>query len=676
MIRLPSVQNDSDAFAFGGGTDIASPALRVPPGSVIESQNYEPDSEGGYSRPKGYERFDGRTSPSSATYFDLACTLTTVPAAGAAVTIGAATALFVSAVDGGCILTGVVGTIPASTTMTSGGSIGTTAASIFLTTPITPSIEAQRLVDSAEVYRALISPPTGSGAVRGVCLYAGVVYAFRDNVGGTACVMWKSTAAGWVAVALNEEVSFTNAALTVNDGDTLTQGAVTATIQRVVVETGTLASGVNTGRLIISGRAGGNYTAALASATGAANNLTLSGAQTAITLTNGGRYVFDIANFYGQASSNRLYGASGVDRCFEFDGTVFVPLRTGASPDKPSFIKEKGKYLYVGQGASLMNGSVGNPYRWVASEGAVENAVGDTITGLAKLPGKALAIMCRNSSFAQLGSSTSDWVIETIRADVGAVPYTLESMSDTYFLDDRGITSVAASQEYGNFTDATLSKKVQAIIDSIRGKVVGSFVSRQKGHYVLLMNDGATLTMGVNGKSITGIMSGRLDFIPSCVFSGEDTSGIERIFIGATNGSVYEMNKGSTFDGAAVEAYTKIFYNNSRSPMVRKHYRSLFLEMTAALYAEIKFRADLSYGDPNVQETEEQSLSVGGTGGTWDYADWDGFFWDSQSVLQPRLALRGSGTNIALLFYSKTTLDFGHSLQGATVNFTPRRKKR
>ena len=49
-----------------------------------------------------------------------------------------------------------------------------------------------------------------------------------------------------------------------NDGDTLTQGGVTATIRRVVVETGTLVSGVNTGRLIITAPGGGNFAAGAA----------------------------------------------------------------------------------------------------------------------------------------------------------------------------------------------------------------------------------------------------------------------------------------------------------------------------------------------------------------------------------------------------------------------------
>jgi hypothetical protein len=676
MIQMPSVRTDTEFFAFEGGLDTESPALRIPAGAVISSVNYEPSASGGYTRVKGYERFSGQPAPSAATYTALRCTLTVTPASGALVTIGAATGLFVYAVTDGCILTNVTGTIPPSTSMTVGGSpVGTTGATITLGNVITAPIESQYLVDCADVRRALIASPAGSGAIRGLCYYGGALYAFRDNVGGTAGAMWKSTASGWAAVAFGEEVSFTNANTSVGDGDVLTQGGVTATISRVVVESGSLVSGTNTGRLIITGRSGGNLAAGAATSTGA-GALTISGAQTAITLPAGGRYQFDVYNFYGQLTSIRMYGCNGVGRAFEFDGTVFVPLRTGAAVDTPSFIKAHRKYLYVGQGSSLMNGSVGNPYRWQASEGAVENAMGDTITGLVTLRGESLGILCRNSSFALVGSSQTDWVTQQIAPDVGAVPYTVVSMSDAYMLDDRGVTSIAAVQEYGNFGDSTLSKSIQRLIDSIRTKVVGAYVSRQKGMYTLLMNDGATLMMGTNMRKVVGFLEGKLPFVPSCVWSSEDETGVERIFMGTSTGAVYEMDKGSTFDGASIEALLKLYYYNSKSPRVRKRYRKLVIEMASTLYSLIRFRADFTYGDVNIEATSAQDFSMNGSGGNWGFANWDEFFWDAQDITQPQLPLDGTGLNIALSFYSNTKLDFGHTLQGAIMHYTARRQER
>jgi hypothetical protein len=612
MMQLPNVRTETEFFAFQGGTDITSPALRMPPGVVISSQNYEPEANGGYSRMKGYERFNGLARPSDATVLTVAN----------------------SALE-----------------------------------------EAQALLGAADVRRALIAAPAGSGPVRGVCQFGAVVYAFRDNTGATAGQLYKSTVAGWALVDLGEEVAFTNANISVGDADALTQGAVTATIKRVVLETGSLASGVNTGRLVISGRAGGAFTAAAATSTGG-GTLTLGGAQTSITLPAGGRYQFDIYNFFGQLSAARLYGCNGVGPAFEFDGVTLVTLKTGAATDTPKFIKANRKYLYVAQGSSLMNSSVGNPYRWIAGEGSTEIAVGDTITGICSLTGSSLGVMSRNSSNALTGSSTADWSLQSIRGDVGAVPYTLASMSDTFMLDDRGITSITAVQTYGNFADATLSKKVQPIIDKLRTKVLGAYVARQKGHYVLLMTDGATLTMGFSGGQLTGFMQGQLGFTPSCVWSGEDDTGVERIFMGGTDGMVYEMERGSSFDGASIESFLKIYYYNSKSPRIRKRYRKLVLEMSAVLYAAVRFQGEYSYGNPDIEQTRSDSVSVIGSGGSWDVNQWESFYWDAQDVSQPEVSLDGTGLNMALSFYSDTALDFGHTLQGAIIHYTLRRQQR
>lgn len=677
MRPIPAVQVKNEYFSFQGGLDLETPPLRVSPGSLINCLNYEPDALGGYRRPAGYERFDGRACPSDATYGLIACTMSSTPAAGTSLTIGAATMLFVKLVDGGILVTGLTGTIPGSTNIVAPGptTIGTTLANPALSGQVTAAAEAQYLVDAADVYRASITAVPGSGPVRGIHIYGGVVYAFRDNAGGTAGVMHKSTTSGWSAVDLGEEVAFSNANVSVGEGDTLTQGGVTATIRRLFVETGSLASGTNTGRMFITARAGGNFSAAAATSTGG-GALTLSGAQTAVTLPAGGKYQFDNYAFTGKADAMRMYGCNGVGPAFEFDGTTFATIDTKGTPNTPSYIKAHRNYLYLAQGSSIINSSVGTPHRFVTAEGAFEVPVGDVVNGFASLAGEALGIFTRNKSQALTGASSATWSLQVIRGDVGAIPYTVQTMSDTFMFDDRGILSISTSDQYGNFADATLSRKIQRIVNASKNKVAASYVNRERGHYKILLNDGATLTMGVDNKKITGFTTGQLGFIPNCAGTGEDATGAERIFVGGTDGFVYEMNRGSTFDGNAIESYIKVFYINSKSPEIRKRYRRLTLEMSATLYANIRFQADYSYGDPEIQSTTSEEISVSGSGGVWDFANWDEFFWDGQDVIRPSLSLSGTGINASMTFYSNTKLDHGHVLAGAILHYTPRRLQR
>jgi hypothetical protein len=675
MMQFPNVKTETEYVPFGGGLDLVSPALTIKPGRLIGCQNYVPDLNGGYRLYGMYERFDGRTAPSSATYQAIACTLTSTPAIGATVTIGAATGLFAGVVDGGCVLTGVSGTIPTSTSMTvSGSPVGTTAAAINLPSP-TALEDAQRVGMAATVYRALIQAVPGSGPIRGVVQFEALTYAFRDNAGGTAGVMHVSSPSGWTAVDLGEEVAFTNANTSVNDNDTLTQGPVTATIRRVIVETGTLASGTNTGRLIISGRAGGNLAAGAATSTGG-GALTLSGAQTANALPTGGSYYFDIYNFAGGLTTRRLYGCNGVGRAFEFDGTTFVFIRSSAATDTPRYIKAHRRYLYLAIGSSLINSSVGDPHRYVVNEGATEIAVGDTINGLASLPGEALGIMCRNSSFQLTGASASTWTLGVLRSDVGAVYGSVQTMGDTFMMDDRGITSVAASDTYGNFTSATVSVEIQPVVDTARNKVIGSYVVRRLGLYVIILNDGFSIVMGANARSLLGFTLLKLGFTPTCAFSGEDNTGQERVLVGSSDGFVYELGKGQSADGANLEAFIRVAYNSSKSPRIRKRYRKAVMQAVAQNYASLRFSGELSYGDPSIDPIRQQDIGMQGAGGFWDSSNWDEMYWDSQDVYEPEAGMAGTGTNVTLTLYKNNALDIGHVLQGAIIHFTPRRLQR
>jgi hypothetical protein len=190
------------------------------------------------------------------------------------------------------------------------------------------------------------------------------------------------------------------------------------------------------------------------------------------------------------------------------------------------------------------------------------------------------------------------------------------------------------------------------------------------------MNDGTTLMMGASNGQIAGFTEGALPFTPSCMWSGEDETGVERVFVGASNGYVYEMDKGSTFDGAAIEAAIKLCYYSTKSPRIRKRYRKMILEMSSVLYSEIRFSAEYSYGSNEVGQLASSTFSANGSGGSWDAVLWDLFYWDSQEINQPELTMDGTGINVSLAFYSNTKLDFGHTLQGAIMHFTPRRMQR
>jgi hypothetical protein len=681
----PVVPVQTEYFALGGGLDQLTPALRVGNGMLLDVTNYEPAITGGYQRTGGYERFDGRARPSDAEVAYVACTITTPLTAGDDLVIGAATCKYIKTVTGGMAVTAVVGTIPDATTITrSAVNVGSTAASAESSYSPTAEAYATDLKDAAAIYRALIAKVPGSSAVRGVFWWQNTCYAVRDNAGGTAGVLHKSTASGWSAITLPFELAFTLGGTgTFAVGQTVrgNTSLATGTILAIVTESGQFSGSDAAGRLIITPLTGTFQAAeSLRSSVDAyaTNRATASGAATAVTIPAGGNYQFVRHNFYGQMASERIYGVSGVTRAFEFDGTTYVPIYTGASAsiDKPTCITAHKNCLCLAIESSLIKSAPGDPYRYLATDLGAEFPVGSTITDLLTNVGDALAIGCKVKLAALYGSSSADFVIDNID-QTGSVKFrSMQTVGRTFYLGSQGVQEVAAVQAFGNFRSSSASQNIQKLINAQREKGAVSCVVRGRNQYRLYWDDGRALVMLVDGKDIKGFGVLDMPVVFTCLTSQEDSNGVERVMAGTADGYVVELNRGSSFDGAAITSGFTTVFNHSRSPRLRKRYSRLSIDMTAELYSAVQVQATLSFGNADVNSPAIQSLNVVGGGALWDTANWDEFFWDSQVINQPVVELDGTGINIAFAFYQSSDIDFGHVIQGLVVHWKPRRNER
>ena len=190
-------------FRLEGGLNLVTPALSVPPGQCIDVQNFVPEVTGGYKRVGGYERFDGHTSPSSQSYYLALVTLTGTVNVADTITgaTSGATSKVIAIQDAvTLVVTRYTGAYTVGETIRVGvANVGTISA-ISANSAATADTAASYQSLTADEWRSDISAVPGSGTVRGVWLYKDVVYAFRDNVGATACKMYKSTGGGWVEV--------------------------------------------------------------------------------------------------------------------------------------------------------------------------------------------------------------------------------------------------------------------------------------------------------------------------------------------------------------------------------------------------------------------------------------------------------------------------------------------
>ena len=160
------------------------------------------------------------------------------------------------------------------------------------------------------------------------------------------------------------------------------------------------------------------------------------------------------------------------------------------------------------------------------------------------------------------------------------------------------------------------------------------------------------------------------------ICSAEDAFGDEIIFFGSSDGYIYQMDKGTSFDGGEIEAILRTAYYHYDTPTRDKRFRKIQFEMSANSDVEIKFQPDFSYADPDVPEARTRDLSIDGSGGYWNIAYWNDFNWSGQIIPTAEDNLDGIGTNMGLLILSEATYEQPHTLQGATVHYSPRRIRR
>ena len=686
-----------DFFILEGGLDLQTPALQKKPGALLSCINYEAANLGGYERIQGYERFDGQPSPTDATYYIFNFDAGAIePSVGDSILGGtsAATGKILAVVvnsgtwagndaAGYLVVTKVTGTWVDDENIRD--SIDSQTHAVANGTPVekdatTNALHETYLKAAREDYRDDIAAIPGTGDILGVWMFAGDVYAFRNNLSGTQTLMYKSTTSGWAVQDLGETIEFdTGSTDNPAIGETVTGGTSGAT-------------GVVTGLSVLSGAWAGN------NATGYLSLKTVSGTWTAgetityaggslaetdnyaNTLTIDGSYEFITYNFSGQSYSEYMYVCNNVDSAFQWDGSGFAWLKTGATDDTPNHIFAHKRHLFLSVDSSVSHSAIGDPLDWTVLSGAGEIATGDSVTGFSNLPGDTLAILTRNSTYVLYGSSTLDWNLTTFSNETGAIEKTIQSMgSSPKFLDDRGITSMSSTEAYGDFHANTLSELVDPIIRSKKTSVNASVRVREKDQYRLFFNDNTALYMRqMGGKKRHAFTTIELDHEVKCCESCEDTNGTERLFFGSDDGFVYELDKGDSFDGENITCSLKLAFHNIGSPRNKKRFFKVVLDIENTEAPSLSFVPDFSYGDPDVAAAETiTDNSLKNAGGDYDAFDnWGSFSWDGVYTGQAEADLDGSGLNMSMLIVGDDNYGAPHRIHGATIHYAVRGLKR
>lgn len=674
--------------AFGGGLDYITSALVVDSGHMSECLNFEQVfGKQGYRRMDGYERFDGRPEPHKADYFIQAFKEGSNQILAGDVVLGAGvTGRVVSVVlssgawDGTAagllILDQVTGLFTNNETITVGATPKAKADGLMIRGSISEAMDPTYRLLAVSSRRSAIQKVPGEGAILGLAVFRGELFAVRNIVGNASATLWRSSTAGWVSVRAGLYPGGRFRFEVANFSGTSTTTALFGVSGRT--------------RMFRWDGAAFEFAAPIfgSEATSVTSHAVTTGSKVfTLPQTTRSLVAGDAVTIWSTANAaNRMLGTvtaySGTSLTVNVTSVsgsgTFTDWEIGKAnfEDKPFEVVAHKDHIFLAYPrGQLQTSNLGNPMVFTSS--AALFGMGDEITGMTSLKGALLGIFCNNRIDLLSGSSVLDWKMESHSRSAGSRRFSLqESAGNAIFLDERGLTTLQSTQNFGDFEAAIFSRKIAPYLDQAISRAMGSRMHRSKYQYRLYLSGGEILTAtiltpeAVIRPSDVSFTRQRLLHSPSCLASGDLADGREGYFFGTEDGWVMREDVGTSFDGQAIDSVMKLHFNQFKTPASRKRFLKLVLELEAGTTVTINFRQQFDFNDGVYQASQTQDALALAGGGSWDEAAWNTFYWSQPTVSQAEANVSGVGRSMSLIFFNSTLTDEPFVLQGLLTHYS------
>lgn len=645
-------------FEFKGGliTNLSPLQLGIQfPGSARVLRNFEPSIEGGYRRIDGFDKYDSAIVPA---YGDAR-----VHGSGQTGTTLIVANLIASPLEGDTFtIAGVAGTY----TIATGGvsySSGTKRATLTLTTSLA----------SSPADKAVITFTSGTGTIQGVAAWTGKVIAARNNS------LYRSIGSGWTKISapaygtvLVNGAGQTGSSLVVDGLTSTPKTGDTFSIAGV-----SLIYTVTADATVTSGGATLSINPALASSPADNAAITfLSAARDAAT-----KYRFEK---YRISTTEKICGVDSVNVPFVYDGTSFTELHTAPSDvigaEHVVWFKNQ---LFFAKGDKLTFTSPYTDSDFNPANGSGLISVGNAITGLIVFR-EQLIIFSQQKISRLVGNTLADFVLQPITLNVGCVDTdTIQEVgSDIMFLGPDGLRLLSGTDKFGDYSLAVVSKFIQSEMTAFIGASTSfsSVVIREKSQYRIFGYNANVTTqnaVGVLGTQMIGDQTGTISWaelrgIKAYVADSDYYGRVETVVFSHTDGYVYEMEQGNSFNGDSIIATFSTPFVPMEDPRIRKAFYKLFLYTDPQGSVTTSVNLKLDFDDEGVIQPDTITLSnqtgaVGFYGSSTATYGTVRYGTKLKKLFQTQVV--GSGFTVSLQFVSEST-DPAFSLDAATLEYS------
>jgi len=561
-----------------------------------------------------------------------------------------------------------------------------------------------------EVQRALIAEVPGEGSILGIGLNeVGDLVAVRNNVHSTNSFIYRAGPTGWSDPIpgvfygnFSDGTDSDSVFPGFQPGDIVTGSisGATAKIAGIIVQSGSWQD-LSTARDAAGTKALKDVVGTFVDTDVLSNGGTVTaevvdGTLGEFALQPDGDYCLIRARFDALIDLQRKnvpFFTNSVDFPMYYDGVQIIPILYDTLPDAGGIfacavVEFKNRLWLAYPDGQLWYSAVGDPLNWDEVDGAGTIFMEDEITALQVGQGDVLIVFGRGS--IQIIKSIVDTQVSgaTTQADYaffnetfsnvsGAIPGTVERiLGEIMYFDDRGITKLSATDAYGDFSAASLSKNVQRTLLEKKSRIVTSAVHRENNQYRIFFNDktGFFFTFDVE-KKVKGVTSIKFNHDVIACVEGEDSATSTKLYFGSSDGFVYVMDSGTSFDGEPIETKLATAFYSYNSPTSWKRFRKITLEAQADKDFVFFGKPEFNYRTPNIPRSNTESYTSTGYGGVWGTGAWGLFTYGSEEVQSPALYMSGYGTNMSIRIVTRSKFTTPHVINNIITEYSLQGRK-
>lgn len=383
-------------------------------------------------------------------------------------------------------------------------------------------------------------------------------------------------------------------------------------------------------------------------------------------------------NFYATTGSYSMFWVDGVNQARMYDGYAVTTIdNTGmGSDDNPINIAAHNYHLFLAySGGSLQFSGLGDPTIWDGVLGASEIGVGDDITNLVAGVSSSLLIFLRNGIRVLSGNSIDDFILEVFSDTSGAFNRTAERLLGTvFFVDDRGLSTLDAVQEYGDYGANSISQRFKQTLLNNKHTITTTSVSRDLNQYRIFFDDRTAIYVSFEGKEFAGatFMEFPHDLNVTATGQTEEKRDLTVFAPEAEEGYVYLLDSGTSFDGEEIICRLTTAFYHYGSPRSFKGFKKATIELNGAYLQNFDLRVDFDYREAEIPDSIWYSPTIYTITGNAFYGSsrWGEMIYGGTAATnRTPVYLQGIGTNMSYKLISRESYEAQHIVQNIITDY-------